>query len=377
MPLFYGIINKIAIFGVRNMKNALIVFGGASSEHDISCISAMSVLKNIPRDKYNVYMLGITKDGKSYLYSGDIENIENDGWLEDESKLRKAVISPSRGDRGIIIFDSNKFETVHIDVCFPVMHGKNGEDGTMQGLLTVAGIPFVGCNTMSSAVCMDKAITNSICDVNGIAQAKWLYITKYGFEKSGGEFVEECAEYLGFPCFVKPANAGSSVGVRKSTDEESLYEDLKYALSFDTRVVVEEGIVGAEVETAVIGNDEIFVGAVGEIVPCNEFYDFEAKYIDGSTALHIPARISEEKQEEIKEIAKKAYKAFGCSGLARIDFFVREGDGAVLLNEPNTIPGFTSISMYPMLMKEAGIDYPDLIDRLLCLAIERQEEENE
>lgn len=357
------------------MKNVLVVFGGVSSEHDISCISATSVLRNIPQDKYNVYMLGITKDGKSYLYEGSIENIENDGWLSDESKLKRAVISPSRADHGVLILDGDMAETVYIDICFPVMHGKNGEDGTMQGLLTVAGIPFVGCGTMASAVCMDKAMTNSICDVNGIAQAKWLYTTKYDFEHSGKEFVHKCAEYLGFPCFVKPANAGSSVGVRKSADENSLYEDLKYALLFDSRVVVEEGIAGAEVESAVMGNEELFVGEVGEIVPCNEFYDFEAKYIDGSTMLHIPARISEEKQEEIKQIAKKAYKAFGCSGLARIDFFVRESDGAVLLNEPNTIPGFTSISMYPMLMREAGISYPDLIDRLLQLAIDRQEEE--
>lgn len=357
------------------MKNALIIFGGVSSEHDISCISAHSVLKNIPRDKYNVYMLGITKDGNSYLYTGDFEALENDGWLENKEKLQKAVISSSRDDHGIIVFDKNKTETVYIDVCFPVMHGKNGEDGTMQGLLTVAGIPFVGCGTTASSVCMDKAMTNSICDINGIAQAKWLYTTRYDFEKDGKEFAKKCAEYLGFPCFVKPANAGSSVGVRKSVDEESLYEDLKYALSFDSRVVVEEGIVGTEVESAVLGNNELFVGEVGEVVPCNEFYDFEAKYIDGSTALHIPARISKEKQDEIKTIAKKAYKAFGCSGLTRIDFFVRESDGSVLLNEPNTIPGFTSISMYPMLMKEAGVSYPDLIDKLLTLALERQEEE--
>lgn len=357
------------------MKNALIVFGGVSSEHDISCISATSVLRNIPRDKYNVYMLGITKDGKSYLYEGSIENIENDRWLSDESKLKRAVISSSRADRGIIVFDGDKAETVQIDVCFPVMHGKNGEDGTMQGLLAIAGIPYVGCNTMASAVCMDKAMTNSICDINGIPQAKWLYTTRFDFEKRGMEFVKKCSDYLGFPCFVKPANAGSSVGVRKSADENSLYEDLKYALTFDSRVVVEEGITGAEVECAVMGNDDIFAGAVGEVVPAGDFYDFDAKYVDGSTALYIPARISKEKQEEVRAVAKKAYKAWGCTGLARIDFFVRESDGAVLLNEPNTIPGFTGISMYPMLMKEAGISYEELIDRLLRLAIERQEDD--
>lgn len=353
------------------MKNALILFGGVSSEHDISLLSATSVLRNIPRDKYNVYMMGITKDGKSYLYTGDFENLEKDGWLKDEAKLQKAVISSSRADHGIIVFSENGYENIYIDVCFPVMHGKNGEDGTMQGLLAVAGIPFVGPNTMAASVCMDKAMTNSICDVNNIAQAKWLYTTKYDFEKTGKEFAEKCGEYLGFPCFVKPCNAGSSVGVRKSTDVESLYKDLEYALGFDSRVVVEEGIVGAEVECAVMGNEEPFAGAVGEIVPCNDFYDFDAKYVDGSTALHIPARISKEKQEEVRALAIKAYKAWGCTGLTRVDFFVRESDGAVLLNEPNTIPGFTNISMYPMLMKEAGIPYAELIDKLLNFAMER------
>lgn len=353
------------------MKNALILFGGVSSEHDISLLSATSVLRNIPRDKYNVYMMGITKDGKSYLYTGDFENLKEDGWLKDEAKLQKAVISSSRADHGIIVFSESGYENIYIDVCFPVMHGKNGEDGTMQGLLAVAGIPFVGPNTMASSVCMDKAMTNAICDVNNIDQAKWLYTTKYDFQNGGKEFAEKCGEYLGFPCFVKPCNAGSSVGVRKSTDVESLYKDLEYALGFDSRVVVEEGIVGQEVECAVMGNEEPFAGAVGEVVPCNDFYDFDAKYIDGSTALHIPARISKEKQDEVRTLAIKAYKAWGCTGLTRVDFFVREGDGKVLLNEPNTIPGFTNISMYPMLMKEAGIEYSDLIDKLLCFAIER------
>lgn len=359
---------------VIKMKNALIIFGGVSTEHDISCISATSVIRNFPKDKYNVVMLGITKQGEMFLYEGDFNELEEDGWLKDASKLKKAIISTDRTDRGIIVFGDSGYEKIKIDVCFPVMHGKNGEDGTVQGLLTVAGIPYVGCNTMASAVCMDKIITNAICDVNGIAQAKWKYITKYDFKKHGREFAKECEEYLGLPVFIKPANAGSSVGVVKAKTLEEIHRGLDYALQFDSRVVVEEAVVGAEVECAVMGNDEPFAGAVGEIEPCNEFYDFEAKY-ESDSGLHIPARIGEEKIKEVQEQAIKAYKAWGCSGLARIDFFVRHSDGRVLLNEPNTLPGFTSISMYPMLMDKIGIPYGELIDRLCTLATEKWNEE--
>lgn len=358
------------------MKNALILFGGVSSEHDVSVVSAASVIRNIPKDKYNVIMLGITKQGEMFLYSGNFEKLPKDKWLEDKSLLKKAIISTDRADHGIIVFSDNGYEKIRIDICFPVLHGKNGEDGTVQGLLTVAGIPFVGCSTMASAVCMDKAMTNAICDVNNIPQAKWKYITKYDFEHHGREFARECEEYLGLPVFIKPANAGSSVGVVKAKTLEDIQRGLDYALQFDSRVVVEEAIVGAEVECAVMGNDEPFAGAVGEIEPCNEFYDFEAKY-ESDSGLHIPARISEEKIKEVQQQAIRAYKAWGCSGLARVDFFVRYSDGAVLLNEPNTIPGFTNISMYPMLMDKAGVPYGDLIDRLCTLAIEKWEKEFE
>ena len=358
------------------MKNALIIFGGVSSEHSVSCVSATSVIRNTPKDKYNIVMMGITTDGEMYLYTGDVKNLANDNWVKDTENLKKAIISTDRKDHGIIVFNENGYEKIRIDVCFPVMHGKNGEDGTMQGLLTIAGIPYVGCNTMASAVCMDKAMTNAICDINGIAQAKWKYITKYDFERNGREFARECEEYLGLPVFIKPANAGSSVGVVKAKTLEEIHRGLEYALQFDSRVVVEEAISGAEVECAVMGNDEPFAGAVGEIEPCNEFYDFDAKY-ESDSGLHIPARIGEEKIKEVKAQAIKAYKAWGCSGLARVDFFVRYSDGAVLLNEPNTLPGFTNISMYPMLMDKAGISYSDLIDKLCTFAIEKWEKEFE
>lgn len=357
------------------MKNALVIFGGVSSEHQISLLSATSVIRNIPKEKYNVIMLGIDNNGESYLYDGDYENLKNDGWLQNPKNLKKAVISTDRSDRGIIVFNDGGYEKIRIDVCFPVLHGKNGEDGTVQGLLTVAGIPFVGCGTMASAVCMDKAMTNSICDVNGIPQAKWDYTTLYDFENNGKAFSQHCAEKLGLPVFIKPANAGSSVGVSKAKTVDEIYKALEYDFKYDTRVVVEEAVDGIEVECAVMGNENPVTGQVGEIEPSNEFYDFDAKYVDNKSGLHIPARLSEEKLDEIKALAVKAYKAWGCSGLARVDFFVRKSDGAVLLNEPNTIPGFTSISMYPMLMDSVGVKYGDLIDRLLSLAIEKWEKE--
>lgn len=356
------------------MKNLLVIFGGVSSEHDISLLSACSVIKNVPKEKYRIYMLGITKQGEMFLYEGSPDSLPEDKWLSDKSLLKKAVISTDRSDRGILVF-GEKTEKIKIDVCFPVLHGKNGEDGTMQGLLTVAGIPFVGCGTASSAVCMDKALTNSICDINGIPHARWEYITLHGFNKNGREFSEYCAKKLPLPVFVKPANAGSSVGVTKAKNAGEIYEALEKAFAHDTRVVVEEGIDGAEVECAVLGNDEPIAGVVGEIEPCNEFYDFDAKYIDDGSALHIPARISAEKIAEVQKLAVKAYKAFGCSGLARVDFFVQKSDGKVLLNEPNTIPGFTSISMYPMLIDKIGIDYGSLIDKLCTLAEEKWEKE--
>ena len=246
------------------MKNALIIFGGVSSEHNVSCVSATSVIKSTPKDKYNVVMLGITKEGEMYLYTGDVENLANDGWLNDKENLKKATISTNHSDHGILVLDNGKYELIKIDVCFPVLHGKNGEDGTMQGLLTIAGIPYVGCNTMASAVCMDKAMTNAICDVNGIAQAKWKYITKYDFSTNGKEFSKECEEYLGLPVFIKPANAGSSVGVRKAKSVDEIYSALEYAFQFDDRVVVEEGIDGAEVECAVMGYDEPVASVCGE-----------------------------------------------------------------------------------------------------------------
>lgn len=351
------------------MKKVLVLFGGVSSEHDVSLISAKSVIENIPADKYEVTKLGITKDGKWYIYKGDTANLPGDKWLEDNSMLVRAVLSPDRSHHGVI---TERGSVISFDICFPVLHGRNGEDGSVQGLLALSGIPFVGCDMLSSAVCMDKAMTNAIADYSHIPQAKWLAFTIGSYRKNHESAIRQAKEYLGFPLFVKPANAGSSVGITKVDSEENLPAAFETAFRHDRKVVLEEAIVGHEVECAVMGNDNPVASTVGEIVPCNEFYDYDAKYLANRTELNIPAKLPEETIEAVRKAACRAYTALGCSGLARVDFFVRKSDGAILLNEPNTIPGFTSISMYPKLFEASGVPYSELLDKLLTLALERQ-----
>ena len=351
------------------MKTALIIFGSDSSEHDVSCVSACSVIKNIPADKYETVMLGITKDGKWYLYEGDVDLLPEDKWATS-GKITPAVLSPDSNDRGLIVFENDGVRKIHIDVVFPVLHGKNGEDGTIQGLLELAKLPYVGCGVLSSAVCMDKAFANAVADFAGIKQAKWLSVKKCEYPKIKNEFIEKCASYLGFPIFVKPANAGSSVGISKAKNMAELEKAIDFAFDYDTKLVLEEAIVGSEVECAVLGNGEPVASCVGEIAPCNEFYDYEAKY-QADSGLFIPARISDENAEKVRTAAINVYKALDCRGLSRCDFFIRESDGDVYFNEVNTIPGFTAISMYPKLFGAVGVSYGDLLDKLFTLAEEK------
>lgn len=348
-------------------KNIAVIFGGVSSEHMVSCISAKSIIENIKKDKFNVFKIGITKEGKWYLFSGGTELLPEDKWI-DEQYITPAFISPDASVHGII----SGGETIHIDAIVPVLHGKNGEDGTIQGLFQLAQIPFVGCNTVSSAVCMDKAYSNAIADAANIRQAKWTAVTKFKYDKNPDKFLKDSAEYLGYPIFVKPANAGSSVGISKAKNPESLRRGMEEAFLEDEKVVLEEAINGYEVECAVLGNDTPEASTVGEILPCNEFYDYEAKYISCNTGLSIPAKnIDKEKIDEVRVQALRAYAALGCAGLARADFFVGKEDGKVYFNELNTLPGFTSISMYPKLWAACGISFPDLLDRLIELAMQR------
>ena len=351
------------------MKNILVLFGGASSEHDVSTVSASSVLEHIPADKYNIYKMGITKDGKWYLYEGDVYDLPEDRWLKT-GPCTPAFVSPDRSIHGITVLRDSGYENIRIDIAFPVLHGKNGEDGTMQGLFQLAGIPFVGCDMASSAVSMDKIYTNTVADQSGVAQAAWDSLTEYEY-RTGRKTLDDVADKLGYPIFVKPANAGSSVGISKAHNREELEDAMKLALQHDPRVLFEEFIDGFEVECAVLGNDELQTGVVGQITPANEFYDYDAKYTNAESILNIPALVSEEKREEIAEAAKHVFKSLGCTGFSRVDFFVTKDDGRVLFNEINTIPGFTSISMYPKMMEAAGVPYADLCDKLLCLAEEK------
>ncbi|MBE6835769.1 MAG: D-alanine--D-alanine ligase [Ruminococcaceae bacterium] len=352
------------------MKTALVIFGSDSSEHDVSCVSACSVIKNIPSDKYETVMLGITKDGKWYLFEGDVDLLPEDKWVSS-GKITPAILSPDSNDRGLVVFGENGVRKIHIDVVFPVLHGKNGEDGTIQGLLELAKLPYVGCGVLSSAVCMDKDFANAVADFAHIRQAKWLSVKKCDYKNIKVEFIKKCASYLGFPIFVKPANAGSSVGISKAKDASELEKAIEFAFGFDDKLVLEEAIVGSEVECAVLGNDEPIASCVGEIAPCNEFYDYEAKY-QADSGLFIPARLSDEKTAKVRQAALEVYKALDCRGLSRCDFFVRESDGEVYFNEVNTIPGFTAISMYPKLFDKVGISYGELLDRLFTLAEENR-----
>ncbi|MEE0945126.1 MAG: D-alanine--D-alanine ligase family protein [Clostridia bacterium] len=346
-----------------------VIFGGKSPEHNISLKSATSVITNLDREKYDLYMVGITKEGEWYYYTGDVSKLENDGWLEDDTKLTKAIISPDSSDKALIIF-GDKTEFVKIDVVFPVLHGENGEDGTVQGLLELSGIKYVGMGVLSSAVSMDKAYTKIVFEYAGIPQADW--ITVLDRDMSDEEKVLDAIEKkLGYPCFVKPCNTGSSVGVGKAHNREELSGMLKNAFQFDRKVIVEEFIDGHEVECALLGNGEPDASCIGEIIPTVEFYDFDAKYSDSSTVLQIPAKLPEETVNEIKAYAKKAFVALDGRGLTRADFFVKYSDGGVVINEVNTLPGFTNISMYPKLWQAEGKTYSGLLDELINLGLNR------
>lgn len=345
-----------------------VIFGGASSEYEVSLQSSTSVLNNISHETFDVIMLGITKDGRWLRYTGPVEKIAQNQWNQPEY-VTPAFISPDRSVHGIVELTPGGAVVTPIDAAFPVLHGKNGEDGTIQGLFELAGIPYVGCGVCASAVCMDKEMAHTVLDRNGIANAKWKAVKRQDFTDPDAT-AAMLEEALGYPMFVKPANAGSSVGVSKASDKASLLQALDLAFQHDSKAIVEECIVGQEVETAVLGNEDPKAALVGEIVPKVEFYTYDAKYADDSTDLYIPAHITEETADRLREIAIQAYKALGCAGMTRMDFFVK-ADGSIILNEPNTIPGFTSISMYPKLWIAAGLPYDQLIDRLIRLAMER------
>ena len=346
-----------------------VIFGGVSSEHEVSRMSVTSILENLSNERYEVHMVGITKEGRWLLYTGPVEDILSGAW--EQGPVTPAFLSPDPSVHGLVALRDGKAETIHVDVIFPALHGKNGEDGTIQGLFQLSGIPYVGCDTLSSAVCMDKAVTHSLLNTAGIEQAHYLWFYADRFDVAPDTIKNKIKARLDFPVFVKPANAGSSVGVSKVERFEDLDEAIRKAAKEDKKIVVEEGIRGQEVECAVLGNREAQASMVGEIGASAQFYDYDDKYVNGTSQLYIPARIPEEVSEKIRQTAVRAYRLLGCSGLARVDFFVTEGDQRVILNEINTLPGFTSISMYPKLWMAMGLTYGELLDRLIDLAFQK------
>ena len=346
-----------------------VIFGGKSNEHDISLVSAAHVIKSIPGDKYSVVCIGITKKGHWLKYIGDVDDIPGGKWEKHPDNV-PCVLSPDPMDKGFIaVNDDGEVSRVKVDCVFPVLHGKNGEDGTIQGLLEMAQIPFVGCDHISSANCMDKELTHIVLGSYGVRMAEYMAVTYSDLS----HLDEKCAlmeKKLAYPMYVKPANCGSSVGISKVTDLESLKNGIKLAFAHDKKVIVEQEVKGKECECAVMGNDKITASTAGEIEAANEFYDFDAKYCNCDSKTFIPARIPQDRIEEIRQTAVKAYKAMGCTGLARVDFFLCD-DGTVVLNEINTMPGHTSISMYPKLMQHEGMTFEQQEDNLIKLALER------
>lgn len=367
---------------MNRKKRVLVIFGGKSSEHEISRISAASIIKNINSEKFDVFMMGITKEGKWLPYNGPIEKIPSGEWeqtaLEDKTGyLLGDSVSTNHVMGNIVVRDEETAldkQTVEIDVVFPVLHGCNGEDGTIQGFLELAGVPYVGCGVLSSALGMDKVYSKIMFEKAGIPQADYLYFTRKEIDRDALGIAQKVEDKFCYPVFIKPSNAGSSVGVSKAGNRDELIKALDYAAKYDRKVMVEEFINGREVECAVLGNDEPVASTVGEIVPSNDFYDYNAKYIDNKSKILIPADLPKDVVEKIREYAVRAFKALDCSGLSRVDFFVHRETMDVFINEINTMPGFTDISMYPILWKEAGISYGELVEKLIDLAVERFED---
>ena len=338
-------------------KKVAVLFGGQSTEHEVSRVSASSVLRNIDVAKYDVYPIGITKEGKWFEYTGSIDKIESGEWEKDE------YYKTPEGQK----FLFNK----EVDVVFPVLHGLYGEDGTIQGLCKLLNLPCVGPGVMSSALCMDKIYTKYLLERFGIKQAEYVVVLAHEYKEESKQIIDKIEKTLTYPLFIKPSNSGSSVGITKAHSYEELKTGLEEALKYDRKILVERGINAREVEVAVLGNDYPKAAVPGEIVPAKEFYDYEAKYQNEASKLLIPAALSSEKLEQIKELAIKVYKILDCAGMARVDFLVDKDTEEMYLNEVNTIPGFTKISMYPKMWQASEKSYVSLINELIELAIER------
>lgn len=339
-----------------------VLFGGNSTEYEVSLQSAGSVLEHINREKYEVIPIGITREGAWYHYRGKYENIAEDRWKIDEENLTPVVVSCNPAVRGFMEWKHDRLEVLQVDLIFPVLHGKNGEDGTVQGLFQLAQIPVVGCDALSSALCMDKDRAHILVQSAGISVPKSVTFQKY----VRYDALKKIEEQLKFPLFVKPVKAGSSFGITKIYEEKELPSAVEKAFEHDDEVIVEEAIEGFEVGCAIMGKETLIVGRVDEIELSKGFFDFEEKYTLKTSRIHMPARIDADMEKRIQEAAVLIYRTLGCSGFARVDMFLTPS-GEIVFNEVNTIPGFTSHSRYPNMMKGIGLSFEKMLDKLLEL----------
>lgn len=343
-----------------------VIFGGVSTEHEVSIISGMSVIKNLDKEKYEIKPIYIDKEGKWYEPVIENSNLKIGQEIEKQNKIENII---------------EYLKT--FDIIFPVLHGKNGEDGTIQGLFEIIGVPYVGCKVLASSIGMDKAYTKVIFEKADIKQVPYVYIRKYKDRYilvddkwnettlEMQELVKRVSKKLKYPMFVKPSNAGSSIGISKVNEQKYLEKAITYAAEFDKKIIIEQGIKGRELECAVLGNEDVIASGVGEIIPADEFYSFDAKYNNEQSICKIPAKIDEEVQEKIRKMAIKAFKAIDGKGLSRVDFFLEDESNSIYINEINTLPGFTQISMYSKLWEENGISYSQLLEKLIKLSIEK------
>ena len=342
-----------------------VLFGGQSTERAVSLQSACAVLHAMKGTRFEAVPVGITREGRWFWYRGPLDAVGEGAWEKEE--CAPVTLTPDASVHGLLVQGAG---SLYLDTAFPVLHGKNGEDGTVQGLLEMAGLPYVGCGVLGSALCMDKVCANLVMDAAGIARCEWDYMEAW--QLADFDAIERrVAEKLHYPIFVKPANAGSSVGISKAADKAALRAAVELALRHDSRVVFERFVDGHEIECAVSGNEEVRATLPGEILASAEFYTYDDKYVSGTSRVVIPAQLPEETLNAVRATAEKAYRALCCRGLSRVDFFVERGTGRVLLNEVNTMPGFTDISMYPKLKIAAGQSYGQLLEELVGLALQR------
>ncbi|GAF63455.1 D-alanine-D-alanine ligase [Bacillus sp. TS-2] len=356
-----------------NKKNIAVIFGGVSSEHQVSITSATAVMEGLPSDKYDITPIIISQKGSWYLFDQPLNELANNDW-EERLSLKRVLISTDHQKPGLIIFDKEHLQYVPIDCYFPVLHGKNGEDGTIQGLLDLANIPYVGCGTLSSALSMDKVFAYQI--VKELKVSIPEFISFHQQQYNDELLAQKIKETLGYPLFVKPVNAGSSFGITKVYQEDELKKAIEHAFLHDQKVICEKAIVGTEVGCAVYGNDKPETGLVGEISASQDYLDFNDKYIYGQIKQYVPARVNHDILQLVQQKAIDIYQTLSCSGLARIDFFIKE-NGEIIFNEINTMPGFTPSSRYPKMLEASGIQYSDLLDELIELALSKKEIEYE